>query len=67
LPSSQPHRSRRTSWRGIIWAGQYVQLGIEAVIPLNNRSGNHVGWIAQLHFFLDDLFPHTIGRPVFRN
>jgi len=21
--------------------------------------------IAQLHFFLDDLFPHTIGRPLF--
>ncbi|HEY2970724.1 MAG TPA: hypothetical protein VGK75_20395 [Casimicrobiaceae bacterium] len=50
---------------GIIWAGQYVQLAVEAVIPVNSRSGNHVGWIAQLHFFLDDLFPGTIGRPVF--
>jgi hypothetical protein len=50
---------------GIIWAGQYVQLAVEAVIPVNSRSGNHVGWIAQLHFFLDDLFPKTIGRPVF--
>jgi hypothetical protein len=50
---------------GIIWAGQYVQLAVEAVIPLNSRSGNRVGWIAQLHFFLDDLFPMTIGRPIF--
>ena len=50
---------------GIIWAGRYTQLAIEAVIPVNNRSGNRVGWIAQLHFFLDDLFPATIGRPVF--
>ena len=51
---------------GIIWAGQYVQLAVEAVIPINSRSGNRVGWIAQLHFFLDDLFPTSIGRPIFR-
>ncbi|HEX4524834.1 MAG TPA: hypothetical protein VH704_15040 [Casimicrobiaceae bacterium] len=50
---------------GIIWAGRYTQLAVEAVIPVNNRSGNRVGWIAQLHFFLDDLFPTTIGRPIF--
>jgi hypothetical protein len=50
---------------GIIWAGRYAQLGVEAVIPVNARSGNRVGWIAQLHFFLDDLFPATIGRPIF--
>ena len=50
---------------GIIWAGQYTQLAVEAVIPVNNRSGSRVGWIAQLHFFLDDLFPTTIGRPIF--
>jgi hypothetical protein len=49
---------------GIIWAGQYVQLAVEASIPINSRSGSHVGWIAQLHFFLDDLFPQTIGRPL---
>jgi hypothetical protein len=50
---------------GIIWAGRYTQLAVEAVIPVNNRSGNGVGWIAQLHVFLDDLFPTTIGRPIF--
>jgi hypothetical protein len=51
---------------GIIWAGQDIQLAVEAVIPVNSRSGNHVGWLAQLHFFLDDLFPQTIGRPLIR-
>jgi hypothetical protein len=50
---------------GVIWAGRYAQVAVEAVIPVNNRSGNRVGWIAQLHFFLDDLFPTTIGKPVF--
>jgi hypothetical protein len=50
---------------GVIWAGQYFQVGMEAVIPMNEHTGNNVGVIAQLHFFLDDLFPHTIGRPLF--
>jgi hypothetical protein len=50
---------------GIIWAGRYAQLAVEAVIPLNGRSGNRTGMIAQLHFFLDDLFPTTIGQPIF--
>jgi hypothetical protein len=26
-----------------------------------------VGVQAQLHFFLDDLFPHTIGKPLLGN
>jgi hypothetical protein len=51
---------------GIIWAGQDIQLAVEAVIPVNDRSGNSVGVLAQLHFFLDDLFPQTIGRPLIR-
>jgi hypothetical protein len=52
---------------GIIWAGQHIQLAFEAVVPINRRSGSYVGWLAQLHFFLDDLFPQTIGRPLIRN
>ena len=50
----------------IIWAGRYIELAFEVVIPVNNRSGNRVGGLAQLHFFLDDLFPQTIGRPLLR-
>ena len=52
---------------GIIWSGRYFQLAVEAQIPINSRSGSGVGWIAQLHFYLDDLFPRTIGRPLFGN
>ena len=52
---------------GIIWSGRYFQLAVEAQIPINSRSGSGVGWIAQLHFYLDDLFPKSIGRPVFGN
>jgi len=49
---------------GILWAWQYTQISVEAVIPANDRSGKGVGWIAQLHFFLDDLFPNSIGKPL---
>jgi hypothetical protein len=58
-------RTTGTVSPGVLWAGRYVQLGLEAVIPLNNRSGQGVGARAQLHFFLDDLFPTGIGRPIF--
>lgn len=51
---------------GVIWAGQYVQLGLEAIIPMNGGSGHGIGGVLQLHFFLDDLFPNSIGRPMFR-
>ena len=50
---------------GLIWSGKYFQVGAEAVIPINSRTGNDVGFIAQLHFYLDDLFPHSLGRPLF--
>lgn len=50
---------------GVIWAGDYFQVGIEAIIPINRASGTNIGAIAQLHFYLDDMFPTTIGRPLF--
>jgi hypothetical protein len=49
---------------GVVWAGRTVQVGLEAVIPINRQSGHGVGVQAQLHFFLDDIFPRSIGRPL---
>jgi hypothetical protein len=49
----------------VIWVGKYFQLGIEAMIPVNRQSGTGVGAIGQLHLFLDDIFPNSIGRPIF--
>ena len=51
---------------GIIWVGKYVQLGIEAQIPINDRSGKNVGFLGIVHFFIDDIFPNSLGRPIFR-
>jgi hypothetical protein len=52
---------------GLIWAGQYYQLSAEAIIPVNSLSGHGYGGLVQLHFFLDDIFPGTFGRPIFGN
>jgi hypothetical protein len=50
---------------GVIWAGNTFQFGIEALIPINRQSGTNVGVIAQLHFYLDNIDPHGIGKPIF--
>ncbi|SDR60942.1 hypothetical protein SAMN05519103_07219 [Rhizobiales bacterium GAS113] len=50
---------------GIIYSGDSYQIAVEAMIPANKASGKHVGVIAQLHFFLDDIFPNSIGKPIF--
>jgi len=50
---------------GIIWSGQYTQVAVEAMIQANKASGDSVGVIAQLHFYMDDLFPRSLGTPVF--
>lgn len=42
---------------GVIWFGRYFQLGLEAVIPVNSRTGHNVGVLAQIHFYLDDIAP----------
>jgi hypothetical protein len=32
---------------------------------VNRATGSNIGAIAQLHFYLDDIFPHSLGRPLF--
>jgi hypothetical protein len=49
---------------GVIWVGSYFQVGLEAQIPVNRASGSSVGFLGQLHFYLDDMFPTTIGQPL---
>jgi len=50
---------------GVIWSGKYFQVGVEAVIPVNQHTGNNVGVLTQLHFYLDDLLPQIFGKPLF--
>lgn len=49
---------------GILFPGRTMQFGIEAVVPANRRTGGGTGVLLQLHFFLDDLFPNGLGKPL---
>jgi hypothetical protein len=49
---------------GVIWVGGYFQVGLEAVIPVNRESGSGIGVLGQLHLYLDDIFPTTVGQPL---
>jgi hypothetical protein len=50
---------------GVLYEGQSYQVGIEALIPGNRASGRNVGVISQIHLFFDDLFPTSLGKPIF--
>lgn len=67
LDRGQSGKTTGTVNPGIIWAGKFMQIGLEAIVPVNERTGKNVGVRAQLHFFLDDLFPKSLGRPLFGN
>ncbi len=66
-PAASPSGSG-TTWTvapGVIYLGDTFQFGIEALIPANKAAGSNVGAIAQMHLFFDDLFPHSLGKPIF--
>jgi hypothetical protein len=57
-----------TAWTvapGAIYLGRSFQVGLEALIPANKAAGTNVGVTLQVHLFLDDIFPHSIGAPLF--
>jgi hypothetical protein len=60
-----PNTTTGTVNPGVIWVGSYFQVGVEALIPINRQSGSGVGVLAQLHLYLDDMFPRSIGQPLF--
>jgi hypothetical protein len=51
---------------GVVWCGKTMEFGIAAQIPVNSRSGSNVGVIGLIHFYIDDLFPKSLGRPIFQ-
>ncbi len=61
-PGNQP--AQFTVAPGAIWLGRAYQVGLEALIPGNKAAGSNVGVILQLHLFLDDLLPNSLGRPI---
>jgi hypothetical protein len=59
------HTTTGTIGPGLYWIGNYFQIGVTAQFPVNLASGKHVGVLANLDIFLDDIFPDTIGKPLF--
>ena len=51
---------------GVMYMGDTYQVSLEAVLPVNSASGHGVGVVAELHFFLDDIFPNSLGKPLFQ-
>jgi hypothetical protein len=51
---------------GLVWCGKYTEFGVAAQIPINSNSGKSVGVLGLIHLYIDDLFPKSIGRPIFQ-
>jgi hypothetical protein len=43
---------------GLVWFGKYIQLSLEAQVPITAASGKGVGAIGQIHLYLDDIAPN---------
>ncbi|HUI20723.1 MAG TPA: hypothetical protein VLZ74_06730 [Methylocella sp.] len=50
---------------GIYYIAHDYQIGLYGAFPINEASGKHPGIMANVDFYLDDLFPNTLGKPIF--
>lgn len=50
---------------GVIYMADQWQFALEAIVPVNSASGRGVGVVGEMHFFFDDMFPNTLGKPIF--
>ena len=48
---------------GVIWVNRYLQVGLEAIIPMNAQSGRDLGVRAQAHLYFSEIFPDL--KPIF--
>jgi hypothetical protein len=48
---------------GVIWVSRYLQAGVEAIIPVDARSGRDLGVRAQAHLYFSEIFPDL--KPIF--
>jgi hypothetical protein len=49
---------------GVIYMGEGFQGGLEALIPTTKATGRNVGFTLQFNVYLEDLFPHSLGKPL---
>jgi hypothetical protein len=58
------HTTTGTINPGLLYEADAYQIGVEALLPINAASGKHPGFVMQLHLFLDDIVPNSLGRPI---
>jgi hypothetical protein len=49
---------------GVNYTATNYAVGLEMLVPGNGNTGSHLGVIAQFHLYFDDLFPHSLGKPI---
>jgi hypothetical protein len=70
IPDSVPgtHQTTGTWGPGLYYFGRLgpisFELGAVTQIPINRASGRHVGALAILDLFFDDMFPDSLGKPL---
>jgi hypothetical protein len=64
VANTDSHRTTGTINPGVIWSGRRFQFAAEATLPINRESGRGTGFVLQVHYYLDDLFPKSIGKPI---
>ncbi len=50
---------------GVVYEADTWQFALEAILPVNSQTGTGYGFVGELHFFLDDIFPNSLGKPLF--
>ncbi|MDR3407326.1 MAG: hypothetical protein P4L68_02365 [Methylovirgula sp.] len=60
-----PYETTGVVGPSLYYIGQYFEIGVMAQVPINRASGDHVGALAVLDIFLDDVAPTSLGKPLF--
>ena len=67
LDRGQSGRTTGTTNLGAVWVGNGIQIGVEAIVPVNERSGKNVGVRGFVRFDLDRVLGERAAQPVFGN
>ncbi len=65
-PATHPHATPTQYLIGLgaSYVADVYAVGVEMLIPGNGQTGRNIGVIAQFHLYLDDLLPHSLGKPL---
>ena len=65
-PASKPNNSSTQFLvsAGVNYTERDYSVSAEMLIPGNRQSGSHLGLVAELHLYFDDMFPTSLGKPL---